>query len=89
MTNLKSVMYAGLGLAKKTEDTVKESFDALVAKGKRVDADGNNLVKHYFNAMEDVVDSQKEKFNDRLNDQLDLVEDFISKVRMETKANAK
>ena len=37
MENLKDIMYAGLGLVKHTETQLKEKYDSLVAKGKRVD----------------------------------------------------
>ena len=49
MDTLKNVMYAGLGLAKHTDDKLREQFDALVAKGKQVDEEGKNLVNNYFN----------------------------------------
>ena len=54
MNTLKTVMYAGLGLAKHTDDKVREQFDSLVAKGKQADKDGKNLVNNYFNLVEDL-----------------------------------
>ena len=48
MDALKSLMYAGLGLAKQTETQVKESFDSLVVKGKRADKEGRNIVGDFF-----------------------------------------
>jgi polyhydroxyalkanoate synthesis regulator phasin len=85
MENVKDIFYAGLGLAKKTEDTVKESFDVLVAKGKRVDAKGNNLIKKYFNLVEKTAEEHKTKINEKLVDHLDKVEEFIVKVKSDIK----
>lgn len=81
MDTLKNVMYAGLGLAKHTDDKLREQFDALVAKGKQVDEEGNNLVNNYFNLVEDLKKNVDEKLTESLNTNIDKVEEFLQKLK--------
>ena len=79
MKNLKDVMYAGLGLAKQTETQIKETYDVLVAKGKRVDEEGKNIINDLFKSIEE----GKEKLGDKYNEHLTKVEEFISELKNE------
>ncbi|MFT7614717.1 MAG: polyhydroxyalkanoate synthesis regulator phasin [Parvicellaceae bacterium] len=55
---VKTLAYAGLGLAAEANDKMKEQFDRLVELGKEKDADGKNLIGDFFKT----VDSTKEDF---------------------------
>jgi len=77
MEALKDLMYAGLGLAKQTETQVKETFDALVAKGKRADEEGKNLVNDFFKTVED----GKETLQDKVTPILEKAEELIQKYK--------
>jgi len=81
MDTLKNVMYAGLGLAKHTDDKLREQFDALVVKGKQVDEEGKNLVNNYFNLVEDLKKNVDEKLTDGLNTNIDKVEEFLQTLK--------
>ena len=81
MDTLKNVMYAGLGLAKHTDDKLREQFDALVVKGKQVDEEGKNLVNNYFNLVEDLKKNVDEKLTEGLNTNIDKVEEFLQKLK--------
>ena len=81
MNTLKNVMYAGLGLAKHTDDKLREQFDALVVKGKQVDEEGKNLVNNYFNLVEDLKKNVDEKLTDGLNTNIDKVEEFLQTLK--------
>ena len=81
MENLKNVMYAGLGLAKQTEDQLKDGFDLLVVKGKRIDEEGQNLVNQYFKIIEDIKKDADKKFNTKLNASIDKVEEFLQELK--------
>lgn len=77
MDNLKDIMYAGLGLAKQTETQIKETYDVLVAKGKRVDEEGKNVINDLFKTLEE----GKEKLGEKYNDHLNKVEDYITRLK--------
>lgn len=81
MDTLKNVMYAGLGLAKHTDDKLREQFDALVVKGKQVDEEGKNLVNNYFNLVEDLKKNVDEKLTEGLNTNIDKVEEFLQTLK--------
>jgi len=81
MDNLKNALYAGLGLAKQTEDQVKEKFDLLVAKGKRVDTEGKHLISDLFEALTEVKKKHDEKFVETLNDSIDKVEELLQTLK--------
>tara|TARA_Y100000310_G_C20447638_1_gene699178 strand:- start:438 stop:872 length:435 start_codon:yes stop_codon:yes gene_type:complete len=81
MDTLKNVMYAGLGLAKHTDDKLREQFDALVVKGKKIDEEGKNLVNNYFNLVEDLKKNVDEKFTESLNTNIDKVDEFLQKLK--------
>ena len=77
MENFKNVMYAGLGLAKQTNDQVKEKFDTLVEKGKKADVEGKNVVGDLFKIIDEGKDKVHEKFEE--------VESFIKGLKSEKK----
>lgn len=77
MESLKDIMYAGLGLAKHTEDQLKEKYDSLVAKGKRIDEEGKNIVGDFFKTIEE----GKDKMGETYNSKLDKLEEFITKLK--------
>ena len=81
MDTLKNVMYAGLGLAKHTDDKLRDQFDTLVAKGKQLDEEGKNLVNNYFNLVEDLKKNVDEKLTEGLNTNIDKVEEFLQKLK--------
>ena len=81
METLKNVMYAGLGLAKHTDDKLRDQFDALVVKGKKIDVEGKNLVNNYFNLVEDLKKNVNEKFTESLNTNIDKVDEFLQKLK--------
>jgi|10_taG_2_1085330.scaffolds.fasta_scaffold567288_1 polyhydroxyalkanoate synthesis regulator phasin len=77
MEQVKNILYAGLGLMKKTEDQTKEQFDLLVAKGKRTDEEGKNLINDLFKTLEE----GKSKLGENYNEQIVKVEDFINTLK--------
>ena len=81
MDTLKNVMYAGIGLAKHTDDKIKEQFDSLVVKGKKLDEEGKNLVNNYFKIIDDIKKDTGEKFTTQLNSNIDKVEEFLQQLK--------
>ena len=81
METLRNVMYAGLGLVKHTDDKLRDQFDALVVKGKKIDVEGKNLVNDYFNLVEDLKKNVDEKFTESLNANIDKVDEFLQKLK--------
>lgn len=77
MEQVKNILYAGLGLMKKTENQTKEQFDLLVAKGKRTDEEGKNLINDLFKTLEE----GKSKLGENYNEQIVKVEDFINTLK--------
>ncbi len=77
MEALKQLMYAGIGLAKQTETQVKESFDSLVAKGKRLDEAGLHVVSDFFKTLDD----GKDKFKEKMTPHLEKAEELIQKYK--------
>ena len=63
MDVIKTLAYAGLGLAQQANDKMKNQFDELVEKGKKFDSEGNNYVGDFFKT----VDSSKEDFESTWN----------------------
>ena len=62
MDTIKTLAYAGLGLAKQTNDKLKIQFDELVEAGKKADAEGKNLVGDFFKT----IDSTKEDLENQI-----------------------
>ena len=59
---IKTLAYAGLGLASEANEKFKERFDELVEAGKEKDASGKNLIGDFFKTVE----SSKEDFEAQL-----------------------
>lgn len=49
---IKTLAYAGLGLASEANDKIKERFDELVEAGKEKDLEGKNLIGDFFKTVE-------------------------------------
>jgi polyhydroxyalkanoate synthesis regulator phasin len=81
MESLKNVMYAGLGLIQHTDEKLKEQFDALVIKGKKIDEEGKNLVNNYFKTIEEIHKEADEKFATQLNSNIEKVQEFLNKLK--------
>ena len=81
MITLKDIMYAGLGLAKHTDKKLKDQFDSLVTEGKKVDAEGKNLVKGYLQIIEDIKENTDKKFSESLNSKIEKVEEFLQNIK--------
>ena len=81
MESLKNVMYAGLGLVKHTDEKLREQFDSLVIKGKKLDEEGKNLVNNYFKIIDDIKKDTDEKFTTQLNSNIDKVEEFLQTLK--------
>jgi polyhydroxyalkanoate synthesis regulator phasin len=77
MEGLKDVLYAGLGLAKQTGDHVKEKYDVLVEKGKKVDEEKQHIVRDLLKLLEE----GKEKLGTVYDDQLMKVEEFVANLK--------
>ncbi|MBL4703569.1 MAG: hypothetical protein JKY54_03550 [Flavobacteriales bacterium] len=60
---VKTLAYAGLGLAAEANDKMKEKFDSLVEVGKAKDVSGKNLIGDFFKTVE----STKEDFEVRVD----------------------
>ena len=59
---IKTLAYAGLGLASEANDKFKERFDELVEAGKEKDSSGKNLISDFFKTVE----SSKEDFETQI-----------------------
>ena len=62
MDTIKTLAYAGLGLAKQTNDKLKAQFDELVEAGKKADSEGKNIVGDFFKT----IDSTKEDIENQI-----------------------
>jgi polyhydroxyalkanoate synthesis regulator phasin len=79
MDLIKTLAYAGLGLAEQTNDKIKAQFDELVESGKKVDADGKNIIADFFNTLystKDDLETQIEKNKAKLFDTLPFLKDL-------------
>lgn len=79
MENLiKTLAYAGLGLAAETNEKIKERFDELVEAGKQKDVEGKNLVGDFFKTVEsskEDLDVQLEKFKEKAGDFMPFIKE--------------
>ena len=82
MDLIKTLAYAGLGLAKQTNDKMKTQFDEFVEVGKKSDIEGKNLVGDFFKT----VDTTREEFEsqaqalERAEARITELEELISKL---------
>ena len=64
MDTIKTLTYAGLGLAVQTNEKVKNQFNELVELGKKTDLEGKNIVGDFFKTIDTAkedIESQIEK----------------------------
>ena len=64
MDTIKTLTYAGLGLAMQTNEKVKNQFNELVELGKKTDLEGKNIVGDFFKTIDTAkedIESQIEK----------------------------
>ena len=84
MDIMKTLAYAGLGLAKQTNDKIQSQFDELVEAGKKADSEGKNIVGDFFST----VDSTKEDLENQIEKNKDkLFETFPFLKELEEKLN--
>ena len=61
METLKTLTYAGLGLAMQTNEKIKAEFNDLVEVGKKTDLEGKNIVGDFFKTVESTKDDFENK----------------------------
>ncbi len=79
---IKTLAYAGLGLASEANEKFKERFDELVEAGKEKDASGKNLIGDFFKTVE----SSKEDFEAQLEKMKNKAKDAFPFTNEKTKA---
>jgi polyhydroxyalkanoate synthesis regulator phasin len=93
MENLvKTLAYAGLGLASEANDKFKERFDELVEAGKEKDTEGKNLIGDFFKTVDsskEDFEMQMEKLKDKAAEVLPFIKDKAQDVADATTAAAK
>lgn len=62
METLKTLTYAGLGLAMQTNEKIKAEFNDLVEVGKKTDLEGKNIVGDFFKTVESTKEDLENKF---------------------------
>ena len=95
MDLIKTLAYAGLGLAKQTNDKMKTQFDELVEVGKKTDTEGKNLVGDFFKTVDttkEELEVQISKGKNKMEEKFPFIKDFenrineLSKMEKETEA---
>merc|ERR1711981_1062951 len=95
MDLIKTLAYAGLGLAKQTNDKMKTQFDELVEGGKKTDTEGKNLVGDFFKTVDSTkeeLEVQISKGKNKMEEKFLFIKDFenrineLSKMEKETEA---
>ena len=69
MDTIKTLTYAGLGLAMQTNEKIKTQFNELVELGKKTDLEGKNIVGDFFKTIDTAkedIESQIEKNKTKL-----------------------
>ena len=61
METLKTLTYAGLGLAMQTNEKIKAEFNELVEVGKKSDLEEKNIVGDFFKTVESTKDTIENK----------------------------
>ena len=86
METLKTLTYAGLGLAMQTNEKIKAEFNALVEVGKKTDLEGKNIVGDFFKTVE----STKDDFENKMEKNKTILFDNLPFLReLELKMNEK
>ena len=82
MDTIKTLTYAGLGLAMQTNEKVKNQFNELVELGKKTDLEGKNIVGDFFktiNTAKEDIESQIEKNKTKLYDTFPALKEMEEK----------
>ena len=82
MDTIKTLTYAGLGLAMQTNETVKNQFNELVELGKKTDLEGKNIVGDFFKTIDTAkedIESQIEKNKTKLYDTFPALKEIEEK----------
>ena len=86
METLKTLTYAGLGLAMQTNEKIKAEFNDLVEVGKKTDLEGKNIVGDFFKTVE----SSKDDFENKMEKNKTILFDNLPFLReLELKINEK
>ena len=86
METLKTLTYAGLGLAMQTNEKIKAEFNDLVEVGKKTDLEGKNIVGDFFKTVE----STKDNFENKMEKNKTILFDNLPFLReLELKMNEK
>tara|TARA_B100001769_G_C21949585_1_gene511312 strand:+ start:474 stop:851 length:378 start_codon:yes stop_codon:yes gene_type:complete len=86
METLKTLTYAGLGLAMQTNEKIKAEFNDLVEVGKKTDLEGKNIVGDFFKTVE----STKDDFENKMEKNKTILFDNLPFLReLELKMNEK
>ncbi|MDG2343345.1 MAG: hypothetical protein P8L23_02085 [Flavobacteriales bacterium] len=86
METLKTLTYAGLGLAMQTNEKIKAEFNDLVEVGKKTDLEGKNIVGDFFKT----VASTKDDFENKIEKNKTILFDNLPFLRdLELKMNEK
>ena len=82
MDTIKTLTYAGLGLAMQTNEKVKNQFNELVELGKKTDLEGKNIVGDFFKTIDTAkedIESQIEKNKTKLYDTFPALKEMEEK----------
>ena len=90
MDLIKTLAYAGLGLAKQTNDKMKTQFDELVEVGKKADTEGKNLVGDFFKTVDttkEEFEAQVSKNKNKIEERFPFIKDFETRINEKSKSN--
>ena len=82
MDTIKTLTYAGLGLAMQTNEKIKTQFNELVELGKKTDLEGKNIVGDFFKTIDTAkedIESQIEKNKTKLYDTFPALKEMEEK----------
>ena len=82
MDTIKTLTYAGLGLAMQTNEKLKNQFNELVELGKKTDLEGKNIVGDFFKTIDTAkedIESQIEKNKTKLYDTFPALKEMEEK----------
>ena len=89
MDLIKTLAYAGLGLAEQTNEKMKKQFEEFVEMGKKSDTEGKNLVGDFFKT----VDTTREEFEiqvsrgkNKMESKFPFLKDFQDRINELAKA---
>ena len=83
MDTIKTLTYAGLGLAMQTNEKVKNQFNELVELGKKTDLEGKNIVGDFFKTIDTAkedIESQIEKNKTKPYDTFPALKEIEKKI---------